>query len=103
MSAIPASEWSNPSLNLDFDDLPVERTLGVNWNCQLNTLQITTRKLNQVNTKREMLSAIHITQASPVDVQKMSILDIGPILWMSVGEPRNIPTAETEIQGMSFF
>nr|CAH0113061.1 unnamed protein product [Daphnia galeata] len=30
MSAIPASEWSNPSLNLDFDDLPVERTLGVN-------------------------------------------------------------------------
>ena len=58
MSAIPASEWSNPSLNLDFDDLPVERTLGVNWNCQLDTLQITTRKLNQVNTKREMLSAM---------------------------------------------
>ena len=45
----------------------------------------------------------HITQVSPVDVQKMSISDIGPILWMSVGEPRNIPTAETEIQGMSFF
>jgi hypothetical protein len=45
----------------------------------------------------------HITQVSPVDVQKMSISDIGPILWMSVGEPRNILTAETEIQWMSFF
>nr|CAH0098495.1 unnamed protein product [Daphnia galeata] len=33
----------------------------------------------------------------------MSISDIGPILWMSFGEPRNIPTAETEIQWMSFF
>ena len=45
----------------------------------------------------------HITQVSPVDVQKMSISDIGPILWMSVGEPSNIPTAETEIQRMYFF
>ena len=27
----------------------------------------------------------------------------GPILWMSVREPRNIPTAEKEILGMSFF
>ena len=49
------------------------------------------------------VATAHITQVSPVDVQKMSISDIGPILWMSVGEPRNIPTAETEIQGMSFF
>jgi hypothetical protein len=30
----------------------------------------------------------------------MSISDIGPILWMSVGHPRNIPTVETEIPGM---
>ena len=50
-------------------------------------------------------AAPHITQASPVIVQKMSISDIGLILWMSVGEPRNIPngTAKTEIQGMPFF
>ena len=50
-----------------------------------------------------MHCSTHITQVSPVDVQKMSISDIGPILWMSVGEPRNIPTAEKEIQRMSFF
>ncbi len=55
------------------------------------------------NVKFKEIIKSHITQVSPVDVQKMSILDIGPILWMSVGEPRNIPTAETEIQGMSFF
>ena len=54
------------------------------------------------NSQRK-LARTHITQISPVDVQKMSISDIGPILWMSVGEPRNIPTAETEIHGMSFF
>ncbi len=40
---------------------------------------------------------------SPVDVQKMSTSDIGPILWMSARHPSNIPTAETEIQWMSFF
>ena len=56
-----------------------------------------------VKPKVKLLVVTHITQVSPVDVQKMSISDIGPILWMSVGEPRNIPTAETEIQRMSFF
>ena len=45
----------------------------------------------------------HITKVSSVDVKKMSILDIGPILLVSVGRPRNIPTAKTEIRGMSFF
>ena len=55
------------------------------------------------HNKKSVFFLTHITQVSPVDVQKISISDIGPILWMSVGEPRNIPTAETEIQGMSFF
>ena len=56
-----------------------------------------------VSDQANAIIAAHITQVSPVDVQKMSFSDIGPILWMSVGEPRNIPTAETEIQRMSFF
>ena len=43
----------------------------------------------------------HITQVSPVDVQKMSISDIGPILWMSVGEPRNIPTGSCGKKNLS--
>ena len=44
----------------------------------------------------------HNTSQS-VDVQNMSTSDIGPILWMSARHYSNIPIAETEIQGMSFF
>ena len=40
----------------------------------------------------------HITQVSPMDVQKMSNSDIGSILWMSARHPSNIPTSETQIQ-----
>ncbi|XP_032791625.2 uncharacterized protein LOC116928633 [Daphnia magna] len=58
MSTIPVSEWSDPSLNLDLDDLPIERTLGMIWNCQLDTLQIKTRMVRTVNTKRDMLAAM---------------------------------------------
>ena len=58
MLTITVSEWSDPSLNLDLDDLPIERTLGMIWNCQLDTLQIKTRMVRTVNTKRDMLAAM---------------------------------------------
>ncbi|XP_045032691.1 uncharacterized protein LOC123474542 [Daphnia magna] len=58
LSSIPASERVHQTLNLDLDDLPVERSLGVLWDCQHDCFKITTRQPGIVRTKREMLAEI---------------------------------------------
>jgi hypothetical protein len=58
LASIPESERVHSSLNLDLDELPVERSLGMMWNCQLDRFQFTTLQPVAVKTKREMLAAI---------------------------------------------
>jgi len=38
LSQIPTEEKANPSIDLNFDDLPIERTLGLKWNTQRLTV-----------------------------------------------------------------
>ncbi len=53
---IPASERVHQTLNLDLDDLPVERSLGVLWECQHDYFKIATRQPRTIRTNREMLA-----------------------------------------------
>ena len=58
LAAIPETERSHPSVNLDLDNLPIERAIGVKWNCQLDNISVVARKLESAKTKREMLAAL---------------------------------------------
>ena len=57
LAALPSGDLINPDLNLDLDQLPVERALGVLWNCQLDSFSFKTLKRDAV-TKRQILSMI---------------------------------------------
>ena len=57
LNKIPATERAHEKLNIDLDRLPVERTLGMFWNCELDVFQFTFKLPLKVKTKREMFSA----------------------------------------------
>ncbi|XP_023814298.1 uncharacterized protein LOC111947899 [Oryzias latipes] len=59
MKFIPADEWAKSvcELNLDQDDLPYERTLGVLWNAEQDCFTFDARPISRPATKRGLLSA----------------------------------------------
>ncbi|XP_023819257.1 uncharacterized protein LOC111948793 [Oryzias latipes] len=59
MKSIPADEWAKSvcELNLDQDDLPYERTLGVLWNAEQDCFTFDARPISRPATKRGLLSA----------------------------------------------
>ena len=73
---------ATPELNLDLDRLPIERTLGYLWNCQLDTLVFQFKELDAADTKRAILAAVSsifdpVGLLSPVvSVAKVLLQDI---------------------------
>ena len=56
LAATSPEERSHPTLNLDFEDLPTDRTLGLLWDCQTDSFVINVKVLSPTNTKRGILS-----------------------------------------------
>ena len=58
LPVIPEEERARPNLDLDLDNLPVERTLEVQWEVEKDVFLFTVREPNQPPTKRRILSAV---------------------------------------------
>ena len=58
LSKIPEEERAKPTLDLDLEKLPVERTLGVQWDVEKDVLLFKVREPHQQPTKRGILSAV---------------------------------------------
>ena len=58
LRSVPMEMRSDPNLNLDFDELPVEPTLGCRWNCEADCFTFSIALPDPPTTKREMLRAI---------------------------------------------
>ena len=58
LAAIPVEKRATPSLDLDLDELPVNRTLAIRWNIEIDTFGFKVLDLNKPNTMRGMLSII---------------------------------------------
>ena len=58
LSEIPDGERARPTLDLDLENLPVERTLGVRWNVERDAYLFKVRVPHQPSTKRGILSAV---------------------------------------------
>jgi len=59
LQALPASEVSNSTIDLNCDNLPSERVLGVIWNPDTDTIGFKVRESNSNNaTKRSVLSQL---------------------------------------------
>ena len=58
LSAFPGSTRSNPNLNLDLDQLPVERALGQTWNCESDSFSLIASAKTPATTRRQMLSVV---------------------------------------------
>ena len=58
LAKIPSSERANQSFNIDLDELPIERTLGLFWNCELDKFCFQFKCMEKANTKRQILAAV---------------------------------------------
>ena len=58
LSEIPDRERARPTLDLDLENLPVERTLGVQWDVEKDAFLFKVRVPHQPSTKRGILSAV---------------------------------------------
>ena len=58
LAMIPEGERAKPTLNLDLDNLPVERTLGVQWDVENDVILFKVHEPGQPSTKRGILSAV---------------------------------------------
>jgi len=52
LASIPEDKRAQPTVNLDLDDLPIERALGVLWNIEKDTFQFEVFKPDKPGTKR---------------------------------------------------
>lgn len=58
LEAIPNDERAAPSINLDLDELPVERALGVGWNVKEDTFGFKVISCDKPDTMRGVLSCV---------------------------------------------
>ena len=61
LASIPEAERADPchpSLNLDLDELPVKRALGLHWTVEDDTFKFSIVKLDNPETKRGVLATI---------------------------------------------
>ena len=58
LSEIPDRERARPTLDLDLENLPVERTLGVQWDVERDAFLFKVHVPHQPSTKRGILSAV---------------------------------------------
>ena len=79
LAAIPSQKRAKPELDLDFDELPVERALGVRWHVESDELGFTIKDLDRPETKRGILSTVcslydPLGMAAPVVLQAKNLL-----------------------------
>jgi len=55
LSILPEEEQANPALNLDLDQLPIGRALGLHWDADSDTLLFKAVPTNKPLTKRGIL------------------------------------------------
>ena len=58
LAGILVEKKAIPSLDLDIDELPVNRALGIRWNIEIDTFGFKVMDLSKPNTMRGMLSTI---------------------------------------------
>ena len=58
LSILPEEEQANPALNLDLDQLPIGRALGLHWDADSDTLLFKAVPTNKPLTKRGILSTV---------------------------------------------
>lgn len=58
LASIPEDKQARPTVNLDLDELPIERSLRVLWNVEKDVFQFEVFKPDKQATKRGILSAI---------------------------------------------
>ncbi|XP_073258669.1 uncharacterized protein [Porites lutea] len=58
LSKIPDADRAKPTLDLDLENLPVERTLGVQWDVEKDAVLFKVREPHKPPTKRGILSAV---------------------------------------------
>ena len=58
LSQIPNQEMASPSINLDLDDLPIERSLGLLWNTETDSFRFAVTSRQSVLSKRGALSQV---------------------------------------------
>ncbi|KAK3731976.1 hypothetical protein QZH41_003363 [Actinostola sp. cb2023] len=58
LAAIPERERAKPTLDLDLDNLPIQRTLGVQWDVEKDAFLFMINEPNKPPTKRGILSAV---------------------------------------------
>ena len=58
LSKIPDADRVKPTLDLDLENLPVERTLGVQWDVEKDAFLFKVREPHKPPTKRGILSAV---------------------------------------------
>ena len=58
LSALPAERRSSPNLNLDLDELPMERALGVQWFVEPDEIGFEIQDLKRPETKHGILSTV---------------------------------------------
>lgn len=54
-SSLPEPLLSNPTLNVEIDNLMTERTLGLTWNCQKDIFEAQVKVPTIVTTKIDLL------------------------------------------------
>ena len=58
LSQIPNQEMASPSVNLELDELPVERSLGLLWNTETDSFRFAVSSRQSAPTKRGVLSQV---------------------------------------------
>lgn len=58
LQAIPANERASPTLDLDLDRLPINRTLGLSWDAETDEFYFTFIRIDKPATKRGILSVV---------------------------------------------
>lgn len=58
LTKIPEEEQATPTLDLDLENLPLERTLGVQWDMKKDVFLFKVREPHQPPTKQGTLSAV---------------------------------------------
>ena len=83
-SAIPRVKRADPSLDVNLEELPVDRALGVRWHIESDTFGLKVVELGKINTMRGVLStsarsiepccvcnvACEVNHARPVENEK---------------------------------
>jgi hypothetical protein len=99
LALVPESDRNEPPLNLDLEDLPTERTLGVLYDSESDHFIFDVKCNVEANTKRQILSAVS-TLYDPLRFLSPIVLSAKRILrelWL-VGVDWDQPIPDTIMQ-----